>query len=105
MAVTVGTLVGGFAAPGCATGAAGTVAGKGGILLAQAANKTVNVPRHRKCHHTPATGHKMAFCDEDGKRHMLLILLEALLAGAILVFIVWWTMFSGRRDGERRDEE
>jgi nitrogen fixation-related uncharacterized protein len=36
---------------------------------------------------------------------MLLILLEALLAGAILVFIVWWTMFSGRRDGERRDEE
>jgi hypothetical protein len=47
----------------------------------------------------------MKLCAEDGKRHMLLILLEALLAGAILVFIVWWTMFSGRRDGERRDEE
>jgi hypothetical protein len=105
VAVTVGTLAGGFAAPGCATGAAGTVSCKGVILLSQAANKTVNVPRHRKCHHTPATGHKMAFCDEDGKRHMLLILLEALLAGALLVFIVWWTMFSGRRDGERRDDE
>jgi hypothetical protein len=105
VAVTVGTLVGGFAAPGCVTGAAGTGSGKGGILLAQAASKTVNVPRHRKCHHTPATGPKMKLCAEDGKRHMLLILLEALLAGAILVFIVWWTMFSGRRDGERRDEE
>jgi hypothetical protein len=36
---------------------------------------------------------------------MLLILLEALLAGGILVFIVWWTMFSGRRQGERREDE
>jgi hypothetical protein len=23
----------------------------------------------------------------------------------IFVFIVWWTMFSGRRGGERRDDE
>ncbi|MBU6225190.1 MAG: hypothetical protein KGP13_10195 [Burkholderiales bacterium] len=29
---------------------------------------------------------------------MVLILLEALGAGLILVLIVWWTMFSGRRD-------
>jgi len=36
---------------------------------------------------------------------MLLILLEAMGAGAILVLIVWWTMFSGRREGERRDED
>ena len=36
---------------------------------------------------------------------MLLILLEALGAGAILVLIVWWTMFSGRRQGERKDED
>jgi hypothetical protein len=28
---------------------------------------------------------------------MWLIILEALLALALLVFIVWWTMFSGRR--------
>lgn len=31
---------------------------------------------------------------------MTLILLEALGAGLLLVFIVWWTMFSGRRGGE-----
>jgi hypothetical protein len=31
---------------------------------------------------------------------MLLILLEALLALALLVLIVWWTMFSGRKNGE-----
>ncbi len=35
---------------------------------------------------------------------MWLILLEALGALLILVLIVWWTMFSGRRDGERRDD-
>jgi cbb3-type cytochrome oxidase subunit 3 len=29
------------------------------------------------------------------------ILLEALGAGLLLVAIVWWTMFSGRRRGER----
>lgn len=31
---------------------------------------------------------------------MWLIVLEALGALALLVFIVWWTMFSGRRGGE-----
>jgi hypothetical protein len=31
---------------------------------------------------------------------MTLILLEALGALVLLVFIVWWTMFSGRRKGE-----
>ena len=31
---------------------------------------------------------------------MLLILLEALLALLLLVGIVWWTMFSGRKGGE-----
>jgi hypothetical protein len=39
-------------------------------------------------------------------RFMLLILLEALLALGVLVFIVWWTMFSGRKKGEPpRDEQ
>jgi nitrogen fixation-related uncharacterized protein len=33
---------------------------------------------------------------------MWLLILEALLALAILVLIVWWTMFSGRRG---RDDE
>jgi len=27
---------------------------------------------------------------------MWLLILEALAAGGLLVFIVWWTMFSGR---------
>jgi hypothetical protein len=32
------------------------------------------------------------------------LLLEALLALGLLVFIVWWVMFAGRRKGERMDE-
>ena len=40
---------------------------------------------------------------------MALLLLEALGALVLLLFIVWWTMFSGRKNGELpdapRDEE
>jgi len=36
---------------------------------------------------------------------MLLILLEALLALAVLILIVWWTMFSGRPKGELPEDE
>jgi hypothetical protein len=32
------------------------------------------------------------------------LIFEALLAGGLFVFIVWWTMFAGRRKGERQDE-
>ncbi len=35
---------------------------------------------------------------------MLLLLLEALGALLILVFIVWWTMFSGREGGELKKD-
>ena len=35
---------------------------------------------------------------------MVLLLLEALGALLILVFIVWWTMFSGRKNGELKGE-
>ena len=31
---------------------------------------------------------------------MTLLLLEALGALLIFIFIVWWTMFSGRKNGE-----
>ena len=34
---------------------------------------------------------------------MTLLLLEALGALVLLVFIVWWTMFSGRKKGELSD--
>jgi cbb3-type cytochrome oxidase subunit 3 len=32
---------------------------------------------------------------------MWLLILEALAALGLLIFLVWWTMFSGRRKGER----
>ena len=35
---------------------------------------------------------------------MTLLLLEALGALLILIFIDWWTMFSGRKNGELKDE-
>ena len=35
---------------------------------------------------------------------MVLLLLEALGALLLLVFIVWWTMFSGRDKGELKNE-
>jgi hypothetical protein len=38
------------------------------------------------------------------KTVMVLLLLEALGALLILVFIVWWTMFSGRNKGELKDD-
>lgn len=31
---------------------------------------------------------------------MWLLIIEALAAGGLLVFVVWWTMFSGRDKGE-----
>lgn len=40
----------------------------------------------------------------DNKR-MWVILLEAAGAGLLLVFIVWWTMFHGRSNGERREHD
>ncbi|MES2280361.1 MAG: hypothetical protein V4542_03030 [Pseudomonadota bacterium] len=36
---------------------------------------------------------------------MALLLLEALGALVLLVFIVWWTMFSGRKNGELKTGE
>lgn len=36
---------------------------------------------------------------------MSLLLLEALGALVLLVFIIWWTMFSGRKNGELRDRQ
>ena len=36
---------------------------------------------------------------------MTLILLEAFGALLILLLIVWWTMFSGRKNGELPDQE
>jgi hypothetical protein len=35
---------------------------------------------------------------------MWLLILEALAALAVLIFAVWWTMFSGRRRGETPED-
>ena len=35
---------------------------------------------------------------------MWLLILEALAALGLLLFIVWWTMFSGRKKGELPEE-
>jgi hypothetical protein len=32
---------------------------------------------------------------------MVWLVLEAVAAAGLLIFIIWWTMFSGRRGGER----
>lgn len=41
----------------------------------------------------------------DGNtQDMGLIVLEAALALAVLIFVIWWTMFSGRRGGEWHDD-
>jgi hypothetical protein len=36
---------------------------------------------------------------------MLLLFLEALLALVLLLLIVWWTMFSGRKGGELQADD
>ena len=36
---------------------------------------------------------------------MWLIVLEALAALGVLGFLVWWTMFAGRRRGELDDDQ
>lgn len=36
---------------------------------------------------------------------MTLLLLEALGAGLILIGIIWWTMFAGRKNGELADKD
>jgi hypothetical protein len=80
----------GAAAAGSATGAAiGTGLGAGaagGVLGLTAQPKSQTLPTMTQTH-------------LDTTR-MLLLLLEALLAGLLLIGIVWWTMFSGRKDGE-----
>ena len=45
-----------------------------------------------------------AVCATLCRRVMSLLLLEALGAMVVLIFIVWWTMFSGRKNGEIKDD-
>ena len=36
---------------------------------------------------------------------MLLIFLEAMLALALFLLLIWWTMFSGRKGGELHHDD
>ncbi|WP_267872694.1 hypothetical protein [Massilia puerhi] len=36
---------------------------------------------------------------------MWILMVEAGVAFFLLVFIVWWTMFAGRKDADRRADE
>jgi hypothetical protein len=47
----------------------------------------------------PASAPKMKKT-QARKRVMWLLMLEAVGAAALLILIVWWTMFSGRKRGE-----
>jgi len=50
-------------------------------------------------------GHARRAALRDDDKAMWVILLEALGAMALLILIVWWTMFSGRKGGERRPDD
>lgn len=50
-----------------------------------------------------ADGLKRRRASHFPEKFMVLLLLEALGALLLLVFIVWWTMFSGRDKGELKD--
>jgi hypothetical protein len=84
----------GTTAAGSATGAAiGTGLGAG--AAGGAAGGALGLTAQPKSQTLPT----MTLTHLDTTR-MLLLLLEALLAGLLLIGIVWWTMFSGRKDGE-----
>lgn len=71
-------------------------AGPGGIGGSGVVEQAASAPRIAAA--SPAR-------QERVDRDMGLLLLEALGALALLIFIVWWTMFSGRKGGERRDAD
>jgi hypothetical protein len=86
-----------------ASGRAGSAFG--GVATGVGAGATSGVLEHAT--RVAASVPRMAFARRLAPEKaivMWVILLEALGALALLVLIVWWTMFSGRRRGERRDD-
>ncbi len=79
-------------APGEAGGA-----GRGG-LAQEAKNKAVAIMAAQR----PSGRRVLVLFQKDV---MTLLLLEALGALLLLLFIVWWTMFSGRKRGELKVDE
>jgi len=89
---------------------AGSPAGndEGGGGLAQEASKAamaIIVPSRTERMHRMERFLRAAPINGIQGNVMALLLLEALGALLLLVFIVWWTMFSGRKNGELKDAE
>jgi hypothetical protein len=55
--------------------------------------------------HAAITTHRPRLLNRLYALRMWLLLLEALGALLIFVFIIWWTMFSGRNKGERQRDD
>jgi hypothetical protein len=113
----------GTCATGGGVGVAGAVPGTGGGGVAQpAATPKMNAARvpaqapakrglaswhGRRARQTASAG-RGAFATPSTTHRdcaMGLLLLEALAALGLLIFIVWWVMFAGRRKGERDDQD
>ncbi len=73
---------------------AGTGEGAGGGVVQPASHPRI----------APARSARSTLRRTGSEVDMWVILLEAFAAGLVFVLIVWWTMFSGRKGGERRDD-
>ncbi|MFT4991164.1 MAG: hypothetical protein ACI9LD_000346 [Polaromonas sp.] len=92
-------------ASGVDTGEAGWLSAAGGTLLASGVGHTGGgVLTAQAVTQSAPPIMKIPLANRK-KFDMILLLLEALAALLILVFIVWWTMFSGRRSGEIKPDE
>jgi hypothetical protein len=92
-------------ASGAETGEAGWLTAAGGTLLCPGAGHAGNgVLTAQALSQSAPPIIKNLFVNWK-KTAMILLLLEALAALLILVFIVWWTMFSGRQGGEIKPDE
>ena len=78
---------------------AGRVAVGGGVLEHAATSSAMSSDR------LPRIGAAASRLARAKALVMWVILLESFGALALLLLIVWWTMFSGRSKGERRDDE
>jgi p-aminobenzoyl-glutamate transporter AbgT len=88
------------AASAADTGEAGWLLAAGGTLAGPVAGHTGSGVLTAQAVNQSAPPIITIFCAQRDKTVMTLLLLEALGALLILVFIVWWTMFSGRQGGE-----
>lgn len=89
--MSAGPAVEGVLEGGAAAGVEGGVTGCGGEL--------------HEINSIDNTKPKLPTMHESRSCFMGLILLEALLALIVLLLIVWWTMFSGRKKGELVSKE